>query len=123
MEWIGSKIRVFQATAALSAIVASAIVLWVNVPPGRVFHPTRFQFGLLGLPWLVGMVAFTPIAYVSWSKSVRSTTGKWMIRAFLAVFLAAVLTIFATFYGHFVFQFFSGLVSLLDAQLLLPAYV
>jgi hypothetical protein len=57
MVWIERNLRVFQATAAVCAIVAAAIVLWFNVPPSRVLHLTRIQLGALAFPWLVGMLA------------------------------------------------------------------
>jgi hypothetical protein len=105
MVWIERNLRMFQATVAVCAIVAAAIVLWFNVPPGRA-HLTRFQLGAVALPWLVGMVAFAPVLYASWSRRVGSMPGRLIIRGFVVLFLATVLALFAGLYGHFVFQLF-----------------
>ena len=106
MVWIERNLRVFQATAAVCAVVATAIVLWFNVPPGRALHLTRAQLAAVALPWLVGLIAFAPVLYTSWCRRVGSMPGRLMTRAFVAVFLAAVLAVFAGLYGHFVFQLF-----------------
>jgi hypothetical protein len=106
MVWIERNLRMFQATAAVCAIVAAAIVLWFNVPPGRAIDLTRMKLGAVALPWLVGMVAFAPVLYIGWSRGVTSIPGRLTIRAFVAAYLAAVIVIFGGLYGHFVFQLF-----------------
>lgn len=106
MIWIERKKRAFQAAAAVSAILMSALVLWVNVRPGRVSHPTRFQAGVFALPWLAWFIAFAPLAYLSWTKRVRSAPVRLLIAGFLSLYLMVVFAGFGFFYGRYVFRIF-----------------
>jgi|GEM_PF-4345187 len=106
MDWIAKNLRVFQTTTVVCAISAAAIVAWFNVPAGRTIHLSRTQCGIVFLPWFVGMIAFAPWVYVSWSRGVKSALGRLSVGAFVAVYFAAVLVIFVGIYGHFLFQVF-----------------
>lgn len=64
MRWLERHYRFFQASAAASAICASAIVLWFNVPVSRSVILTPLAAGAIVLPWLVFFVSFFAVAAV-----------------------------------------------------------
>ena len=106
MDWIERNRRLLQASSAVCAILAAAIVLWFNLSPRREFNITRMQLGFIVLPWLVGFAAFTPLLWLDSAKGGRSTTEKVATRAVIAFVSAAGVVIFAGVYAHFVFRLF-----------------
>lgn len=64
MSWLERHYRFFQATAGASAICASAIVLWFNVPTSRSVVVTPFGASVLVLPLLIFFVSFFAVAAV-----------------------------------------------------------
>lgn len=88
MDWSLRRLQLLKATAAVSAIVASAIVLWFNVPAGRSIELTRAQFGLLVLPWLVFFASFLPLVYHSWFATAVDSLFTRLLRTFFWICVA-----------------------------------